>query len=206
MRKNAEGSKVLEKGRERIETRDHAQNARYWEGLRVWVQFWLCASGNTQEKSICSLDVEDTSQQVLVCWKRALHARALLRTSFSSPRRTCDKSIFAKIVWGEWKERKGSWGREVINKVKAMCNEIIKWHDAYPIESFRLKYMAVHPVQLPPSTCATSVDASFRKWNNINVTNDEKHHQLWLINDDSPRWFEQRWNFITMQLLTQTSN
>lgn len=51
---------------------------------------------------------------------------------------------------------------------------IIKWYDAYPIKSFCLKNMAVHSVQLPPSTSATSVDASFGKWNNINVTNDGK--------------------------------
>lgn len=48
----------------------------------------------------------------------------------------------------------------------------------YPIESFRLKNMAIHSVQLPPSTSATSVDASFGKWNNINVTNDGKHQLI----------------------------
>lgn len=52
---------------------------------------------------------------------------------------------------------------------------IIKWNDAYPVKSFRLKNMAVDSVQLPPPTSATSVDASFGKSNNINVTNDEKH-------------------------------
>lgn len=40
---------------------------------------------------------------------------------------------------------------------------IIKWNDAYPVEPFRLKNMAVHSVELPPSTSATSVDASFGK-------------------------------------------
>lgn len=40
---------------------------------------------------------------------------------------------------------------------------IITWNDAYPIKSFRLKNMAIHSVQLPPSTSATSVDASFGK-------------------------------------------
>lgn len=52
-------------------------------------------------------------------------------------------------------------GGGVMNKVKTAM--IIKWNDAYPIESFRLKNMAIHSVQLPPSTSATSVDASFGK-------------------------------------------
>lgn len=68
-----------------------------------------------------------------------------------------------------------------MNRDRAM---IIKWNDAYPIESSRLKSMAVHIVHLLPSTCATSVDASFGKSNNINVTNDDRH-QLGSI--DVPR-------------------
>lgn len=47
-------------------------------------------------------------------------------------------------------------------------------YDAYPIETFRLKYMTIHSVQLPPSTCAASVDASFGKWKNINITKEER--------------------------------
>lgn len=56
--------------------------------------------------------------------------------------------------------REGAGGSEKMNKDRAM---IIKWNDAYPIESSRLKSMAIHVVHLLPSTCATSVDASLGK-------------------------------------------
>lgn len=81
---------------------------------------------------------------------------------------------------------------------------IIKWYDAYPIESFRLKNMAVHPIQLPPSTSATSVDASFGKWNNINVINDGKHQLIDQLSDRLPRLIhiEQR-DEISLYYITQ---
>lgn len=85
------------------------------------------------------------------------------------------------------------------------CAMVIKWYDAYPIESFRLKNMAVHPIQLPPPTSATSVDASFGKWNNINVINDGKLQLIDQLSDRLPRLIhiEQR-DEISLYYITQT--
>lgn len=79
---------------------------------------------------------------------------------FRRPRHTCDRSTFAKIMYerGERGEERNRGDEESKN-----CAMIITWNDAYPVESFRLKNMAIHSVQLPPPTSATSVDASFGK-------------------------------------------
>lgn len=188
---------MSEEGRGRSETAESRAKREVYRGF-PYVSPVLTATSRLQQhrggEQSRSPDDEVTSQQVLVCWKCALHTRTHTHTHTRALRRNVvfvaashlRRRVYLRardcMRWmGGGAGRLGR--REVINKVKVMCNEIIKWHDAYPIESFRLKYMAVHSVQLPPSTCATSVDASFRKWNNINVTNDEKHHQLidWLI-------------------------
>lgn len=124
--------------------------------------------------SVPFVDDEVTSQQVLVL--EVLYERALHRECrFRRPRSTWDRSTFAKDC--VWKRARGGEepGDDEESKGGAM---IIKWNDAYPIESFRLKNMAIHSVQLPPPTSATSVDASFGKWNNINVINDGKHQLI----------------------------
>lgn len=75
MRKNAEGSKVLEKGRE--SKRGITRKARGTERDYVCESnFDFAPPATHRKKSICSLDVEDTSQQVLVCWKRALQCES----------------------------------------------------------------------------------------------------------------------------------
>lgn len=57
--------------------------------------------------SVSFIDDEDTSQQVFKCWKYSTREFCTERR-FRRPRRTCDRSTFAKIVY----ERGEQGGRE----------------------------------------------------------------------------------------------